>query len=308
MIPTAVDGVVPTRTGDFEVIGDPAGPVVVVLGGISASAHVTSHRQDPRRGWWEDVVGAGRAIDPERYCIVGVDHAVAHGRVTTTRDQAMVVAEVLDQLGVSRARAIVGASYGGMTALAFAELLPSRVAEVVALCAAHRSDPMITALRVVQRRILRLGRDSGRPREALELARCLGVISYRSVEEFAARFGGEVRWLEGAPRFPVEEYLDHQARKFADRFTIDRYLALSESLDLHRCDPARITVPVTLVASRSDGVVPLRQVRDLATRLAGPVRLYLLDAITGHDAFLTEVAAVSAILSATLDRDPSDAH
>lgn len=307
MIPLTESEVIPARAGDFEVIGDARLPVVVVLGGISASAHVAAHAADPRPGWWELMVGAGRALAPDRFCIVGVDHAVAHAGVITTGDQARVVAEVLDQLGVGKAHAIVGASYGGMTALSFAELFPARVGRVVALCAAHRSHPMTTAFRVVQRRILRLGRAGGQDQAALELARCLGVITYRSAAEFGTRFGGEVGWTAGRPRFAVEEYLDHQAEKFASQFSVDRYLALSESLDLHVCDPSLITAPVTLVACRSDTVVPLGQVRELAALLSGPVRLHLLDARTGHDAFLTEVAAVNAILSAALDEESPDA-
>jgi homoserine O-acetyltransferase len=298
---------VPARRGDFEVIGTLARPVVVVLGGISASAHVAAHGQDRRPGWWEDMVGPGKALDPAQFCIVGVDHAVGPSRGVTTRDQARVVHAVLDQLGVAKADAIVGASYGGMTALTFAELFPRRVRRVVALCAAHRPDPMATAIRVIQRRILRLGWDSGRAREALELARCLGMVSYRSAEEFAGRFGGKAAWTTDGPRFPVEGYLDHQASRFAERFTVGRYLALSESLDLHECEPGLITTPVTLVASRSDAVVPLRQVRELAAQLAGPVRLHVLDAITGHDAFLTEVAAVSSILTDALGGEACDA-
>lgn len=304
--PTPVDAV-PERGSHFEVVGDAGRPTVVVMGGISASAHVASHPADQRPGWWEGVAGPGKALDPERYRVVGVDHTVPARGSITTHDQARVVAEVLDQLGVRQAHAIVGASYGGMVGLAFAELFPARVRQVVALCAAHESHPASTALRIIQRRILRLGRDGGRDREALALARCLGLVSYRSPEEFADRFAGPPRWDGGRPRYPVEGYLDHQADRFAERFSVRRYLALSESLDLHRVEPARITVPVVLVANRTDRIVPLAQVRDLARRLAGPARFHLLDAPTGHDAFLTEVEAVSRILVRTLQPEPRHA-
>lgn len=303
--PTPVE-VVPERGGHFEVVGSPGRPTVVVLGGISASAHLAAHPADPRPGWWEPVAGPGKALDPARFRLVGVDHTVPPRGPITTHDQARVVAEVLDRLGVRQAHAIVGASYGGMIALAFGELFPARVRQVVALCAAHESHPASTALRIIQRRILQLGRDGGRDREALALARCLGLISYRSAEEFAGRFAGPAEWLGDGHRFPVEAYLDHQAERFADRFSVRRYLALSESLDLHKVDPAKIRVPITLVANRSDRVVPLAQVRDLARRLAGPVRFHLLNAPTGHDAFLTEVEAVSRILVRTLQ--PESRH
>lgn len=284
----------------FEVTGPVSAPAVVVLGGISASAHVAAHPGDPAPGWWEAVGGPGGALDPRRFRVIGVDHAVPESGVITTHDQARVVAGVLDQLGVRQVTAMVGASYGGMTALAFGEQFPRRVERLVVCCAAHEPDPWATAMRVIQRRILQLGVEASRHREALELARALGMVTYRTGHEFARRFGGSPAWGGGAPRFPVEEYLDHQARRFADRFPLARYLALSESLDLHRVTPARIRVPVTLVASRSDLVVPLRQMRELAARLPGPVQLHLLYTDTGHDAFLTEAATVSAILSSIL--------
>lgn len=291
------------RRPEFEVSGPEDAPAVVVLGGISASAHVASHPGDPTPGWWEAVAGPGRALDTRRFRVIGVDHAVFPTGPVTTADQARVVAGTLDRLGVGRAAAVIGASYGGMTALAFGELFPARTARLVVLCAAHEADPAATALRVVQRRILRLGQATGRRREAVELARVLGVVSYRSPGELAGRFAGRARRAANGVRFPVEDYLDHQARRFAVRFPLERYLALSESLDLHRVMPERITVPVTLVGCRSDGLVPPRQLRACAARLAGPVRVHLLDAPTGHDAFLTETTTVSAILSAVLSQE-----
>ena len=194
-----------------------------------------------------------------------------------------------------------------MVALAFGELYPARAAKLVVLCAAHESDPHTTALRVIQRRILRLGLATGEERQGLELARSLGVVTYRGREEFAARFGGPATWQDSRPRFPVESYLEHHGARFASQFTVNRYLELSESLDLHRCDPSRIRTPTTLVGFHSDTVVPTRQLRELAARLAGPVQLHLLDSPTGHDAFLTEHEAVSRILTDTLALEHANA-
>lgn len=307
MIPAGISVAAPRPRRDFEVVGDTRLPVVVALGGISANSHVVAHPGDPTPGWWQQVAAEGAALDPRRCCLVGVEYAQAPGGVVTTQDQARVVAQVLDQLGVTRAHAVIGASYGGMVALAFGEIYPTRAARLVVLCAAHASDPRTTALRVIQRRILRLGLEVGREREAVALARSLGVVTYRGAEEFAARFTGPAAWIGGHPQFPVESYLDHQGARFARRFSADRYLELSESLDLHRCDPGAIRVPTTLVGCRSDTVVPVRQLRELAARLAGPVQLHLLDSPTGHDAFLTEHAAVSRILADTLALEHDDA-
>lgn len=281
-------------------------PAVVVLGGISANHHLHPHAADRRAGWWPGVVGVGAALDPARFRLIGVDHAVVDGAPTDTRDQAEVIRLVLDHLDVDRVTAFVGASYGGMTALAFGELYPGRVERLLVCCAAHESHPMATALRLVQRRIVELGTRTGAVSEALATARALGMATYRTGAEFTARFGGVPDWSSGRPIFPVARYLDYHGSRFAAGFDADRYLALSESLDLHRVAPERIRLPVTLIASRHDTVVPLAQLRELAARLPRAARLHLLDSLTGHDAFLTEAESVGRILCATLVSEPDD--
>ena len=110
----------------FELIGPSGAPLVVVLGGISASRHVVATEHDPSPGWWETVVGPGRAIDTTRLRVLGVDYLDGGRgsdgrpkRIVSTHDQADAIAAVLDRLSVERAHALIGASYGGMVALAF---------------------------------------------------------------------------------------------------------------------------------------------------------------------------------------------
>ncbi len=95
---------------------------------------------------------------------------------------------LLDHLGMQKLGAIVGASYGGMVALAFGERYPDRVERLVVISAADVAHPMATAWRSVQRSIVRLGISANQPAAGLELARALAMSTYRSPEEFAARF------------------------------------------------------------------------------------------------------------------------
>ncbi|HEX7595447.1 MAG TPA: hypothetical protein VF387_03775, partial [Gemmatimonadaceae bacterium] len=83
----------------FEIVGPREAPVIAVLGGISASKHVTSSAADPSPGWWEDVVGPGRAIDTLRFRVLGIDY-VTSGKSSapvTTADQAEALAIALDR-------------------------------------------------------------------------------------------------------------------------------------------------------------------------------------------------------------------
>jgi homoserine O-acetyltransferase/O-succinyltransferase len=292
----------------YEVTGPPTAAVVVTLGGISASRHVTSTIRDTSAGWWQDIVGSGRAIDTTEYRVVSFDYvdggSTKDGHpaaLVSTHDQADALARVLDTLSVHRVHAIVGASYGGMVALAFAERYPERVGRLVVMSAPHETHPMSTALRVVQRRIVALGLETGRAHDALVLARALAMTTYRSADEFAQRFATEPEVTSQAgASFPVESYLLHHGEKFARCWSPSRFLALSLSADLHRVVPERIRTPAVLVSVDGDTIVPGEQMAQLAIRLAGPSRLIRLRATTGHDAFLAEPDLIGPILHNSL--------
>jgi homoserine O-acetyltransferase len=279
-----------------EIAGPADAPVIIALGGISANRHVAS--------WWNGVAGPGCALDTSRYRVAGIDFLDAG----TTSDQADAVAAVLDELEVGRVHAFIGASYGGMVALAFAQRYPERLERLIVFGAAHRPHPMTTALRVIQRRIVELGLETGREYDTLVLARALATTTYRSPTEFAERFAchSESERLpersEGSVVvFPVERYLLHQGEKFAQRFAPARFLALSLSADLHRVDPSRIRTPTTLVAAEGDTNVPRSDIEELARLLGGPARVVDLPSTKGHDAFLTEPSSVSRILTEALE-------
>jgi homoserine O-acetyltransferase len=302
------------RVPSFQVVGPPSAPLVAVLGGITASSRVCATRFDATPGWWDVLAGPGKAIDTDRYRVVGIDYldggAGDAGRprqTVTTGDQADALASVLDHIGVPAVHAVVGASYGGMVALAFAERHPRRAGRLVVIAAAHRTHPMATARRSVQRRIVELGLDTGREREALALARALAMTTYRSAAEFAGRFGhapipveAASRFpIEPAPRFPVEHYLDHHGNRFASTWTAARFLALSLSADLHTAVPEAIDVPSTLIAIEDDEIVPVAEMRVLAERLRVP-RLHVVPAGGGHDAFLTRPDVIAPVLRTAL--------
>ena len=271
----------------YHLEGPPGAPVIAVLGGISANRHVT--------GWWRGTAGPGAALDVQRFQLLGIEYADggcdSRGfpeRPVSTHDQAAVLAAALDDAGVDRLHALVGASYGGMVALAFAERFHDRVERLVVIGAAHRAHPMTSALRLVQRRVVELGLANGDAREALAIARALAVTTYRSADEFATRFHSLAA---------LDDYLRGHGERFAARFLPARYLALSLSADTHAVDPARISTRTTLVSIQDDAVVPRHQVEELAALLPAPARLAHLPSPKGHDGFLTQHAELAPILS-----------
>ena len=85
-------------TARLEIVGPPDAPVVVVLGGISASRHVTSSSANPCPGWWEQFCGPGRAINTDRFRVLSIDYWTEgkDGRSLTTCDQALALVSALD--------------------------------------------------------------------------------------------------------------------------------------------------------------------------------------------------------------------
>lgn len=291
----------------YEIVGPRGAPVVVALGGISAGAHATSAGGDGTPGWWEEVVGPGRAVDTGRFRVLSFDWLDEPGdgvhEAPTTADQADALARVLDAEGVERARLVIGASYGGMVALTFGARHGARAEGLVAISAAHESHPFTTGLRAIQRRIVRLGLECGRERDGLALARALGMTTYRSALEFADRFSPNTP--EAGPdgiTFAAERYLLHQGGKISSHFDARRFLALSLSTDLHRVDPREIRVPTLLVAADGDTLVPREQIEELVRRIGAPCLFAHIQTRVGHDAFLAEPEKISRILAHALAR------
>jgi homoserine O-acetyltransferase len=285
-------------------------PVVVALGGISAGRGVW----DAGDRWWSGVVGPGRALDSDRFRILGIDYLGGSADTSGPRpgaapfppvssfDQAALLDLLRRHLGIERYAAIVGASYGGMVALAFAARYPAALERIVVISASHRAHPLSTAWRSVQRAIVRQSLEQHDGPAGLKLARALAMATYRSPREFEERFAAppEFDGELGRYVFPVERYLFARGDAYAQRYVPESFLRLSESIDLHDVDPAGIHTPATLVAVREDQLVPLVDMRTLARQLGGPNALIEISSLYGHDAFLKENDMLKPVLDAAL--------
>ena len=325
----SLGGRLPTVELAWRMIGPAGAPVVAVLGGISADRRVCASSGD-EKAWWPGLVGRGLGVDTDRFRVLSFDYLGGSGGSTgpeartdggavssvssfpsvTTSDQTALLALLLDHLGIAHLHAFVGASYGGMVALAFAAEHGSRLGRLLVVSAAEEAHPLATAWRSIQRRIVRLGLQNGRGTEGLSLARGLAMTTYRSPAEFAQRFASTPAVTEQGFRFPVEEYLDARGADFAARVLPESFLCLSESIDLQHIDPRDVHVPTTLIAVRQDQLVPVEQMRLLAARMgrgedSGPARLIEIDSIFGHDAFLKEGETLIPLFKQALEGQQS---
>lgn len=287
----------------YERVGPADAPVVLVAGGISAHRHLAASAEFAEKGWLDGLVGVTRALDPQRRCLLGFDFVGADGELDVpidTADQADAIAALLDALGIKRLHGYVGYSYGALVGMQLAIRHPQRLNTLIAVSGAHRPHPYASAWRALQRRAVALGQLQCAESHGLALARQFAMLSYRTPEEFGERFDAAPEVVNGRVRVAAEDYLDAAGAQYVARTRVNAYLRLSESIDLHRIDPAAIAVPTLVVAVEGDRLVPLSDLVSLVEGLGPRGSLRVLRSSYGHDAFLKETDRIDAILANAL--------
>lgn len=313
---------------------------VLVLHALTGDSHVTGEAGlgHPTPGWWSGLIGPGRAVDTDRWFVVapnvlggcqgttGPSTPARDGRPwgsrfprTTVRDQVAVEAAVADALGIDRWAAVLGGSMGGMRALEWAVMYPSRVERLLLLCspAAASADqiawaaPQIAAIREDPGwhggDYHRLPRGEG-PHRGLGVARRIAHNTYRTAQEYDTRFArrfqpGEDPQDEG--RFAIESYLDHHAEKLVHRFDAASYVELTRAMNTHDVARGRgpladvlagVTARTVVAGSVSDRLYPLHQQEELAALIPGAGPVWRIESPFGHDAFLIEARRLEEIV------------
>lgn len=297
-------------TGDSHVSG-PAGP-----------GHLTA-------GWWNALVGPGKAIDTDRLYVVAANilggcqgstgpasldpdefHWGGSFPELTVRDQVQAEVALANELGIPSWRCVVGGSAGGMRALEWAIEFPERVERLFLLATNAAASAEQIALSATQIDTIRAdaafaGGDyydgPAGPLAGLDLARRLAHISYRSEAELSGRFGREV---QGDGRYAVESYLHHHGAKLVNRFDANSYIVLSAAMNSHDVGRGRGGVKAALAHIRAETVVagidsdrlyPLHQQQELADGIPNAGRLDVVTSDHGHDGFLLETDQVGAL-------------
>jgi len=235
---------------------------ILVCPAFSAHSHANSHPKDPSPGWWEGMIGPGRAFDTDRYFVIcpsllggsygttgplsiNPETGKAYAGdfpVVTVRDIVELHVRLLDHLGIERVVAVAGGSLGGMEAMEFGIAHPGRAQHVITISATDATRPHTAAIRHLGRRAIMLdpayegGHYEGDgPVDGLRVARELGTLFYRAREEFNDRFP----WTPINPpsrkglTFDVQSYLDYQGQKIIGKFDANSYLTMSLAMDLH---------------------------------------------------------------------------
>ena len=321
-------------------LNEDASNAVLVVHALTGSTHVARGHSE-EEGWWEALVGPGKTVDTDRFFVVAINMlGGCYGSTgpssndpqglpwgsrfpfVTIRDSVRAEARLADQLGIRTWHTVLGGSLGGARALEWAATEPGRVARCAVIACTAASSAEQIAFGQAQLEAIRLdpnfnGGDyyNGTPPTAgLGLARRIAHITYRSEPELEERFGHSAQPQEDPlgsslpaqrGRYAVESYLDHQARKLADRFDANSYLVLTEALMSHNVARGRGTLRQALAGAAaeffiaavdSDRLYFPEQSEALAAALPRSAWMHVINTPIGHDGFLTEAEQIGAPL------------
>ena len=289
-------------------------PVVVIIGGITASPYPFGDAATAAEAWWP-ALNAPELIDPSKHTVLapcwpgngstwrGFDDAPL--APLSALGLADLIEAWLDGIGCRVPITFIGASLGGLVGVALAVRHPDRVARLITISAGLRPDGWGTATRHLQRELVRDGQRSGDVATGMVRARQLGMLTYRGRDELDTRFGVLGPGLEQPP---VAAYLQHHGERFAARFPVRTFLLLSEAIDRARfgtdaasvrAELARVTADVLIVGVPGDLLFPFPLQHELYRELqaaGASASLWKLDSEFGHDAFLADQDRLAALL------------
>jgi homoserine O-acetyltransferase len=238
---------------------------VMVCHALSGSSHAAGvYAGEEKPGWWDNMIGPGKAIDTDRYfviCpnIIGSCYGSTGpgspepgtGRPYGLRFPLFTIADVVraerqlvELLGVPSLLGVVGGSIGGMQALEWAAAYPEMVRSVIPIASTCKRSALSIGLCEAQRQAIMADPDWNGgdyydrepPRKGLALARIIGHITYLSEASMQRKFGRRLQdnaafKFDFTTDFQVESYLHHQGRKFVDRFDANSYLYITKAAD-----------------------------------------------------------------------------
>jgi homoserine O-acetyltransferase len=237
---------------------------VLILHALTGDAHAAGwHEGDKNPGWWDNMIGPGKAFDTDRYFVIcsnvlggcqgstgpaSIDPATGKAYaldfpVITVRDMVDAQRHLVDHLGIDKLLAVAGGSMGGMQALQWVASYPERVRSAIPIATTATHSPQQIAFNEVGRQSIMSDPNwndgnyygGAPPAKGMSVARMVGHITYMSDTSMAEKFGRRFKNTRSSfkfdPEFEVEGYLQYRGENFINRFDPNSYLYITKAID-----------------------------------------------------------------------------
>jgi len=238
---------------------------ILVTHALSGDAHAAGfHESDEKPGWWNDMIGPGKAFDTNEYFVIcsnvigGCKGSTGPGSINpqtgwpyclafpivTISDMVKAQRQLIEHLGIERLLCVAGGSMGGMQALQWSVSYPEMVKLVIPIATTSRLSPQAIAFDEVGRQAIMsdpewMGGDyyeKGDPGRGLAIARMIGHITYLSDKSMHQKFSRKLQnkaeyGYDFVTDFAVESYLHYKGDSFVKRFDANSYLYITKAMD-----------------------------------------------------------------------------
>lgn len=280
---------------------------ILVMHAFSGNAHAAGfHLGDKEPGWWDFMIGQGRALDTEKYFIICVNVIGAcrgstgpssinpkvgkpYGidfPIVTIEDMVRTQKELIDHLGIQRLHGVIGGSMGGMTALQWVALYPESVECVIPIATTLKHSPQQIAFNEVGRQAIMADPawnggnyyEGPFPDKGLAVARMLGHITFMSNDSMEKKFSRRLKDdnsdFKFSADFEVEGYLQYRGSSFVKRFDANSYLYITKAMDYFDLSGGKLFkngdlshVRFLVLAFKSDWLYPSVQSQEMVKQL-----------------------------------------
>jgi homoserine O-acetyltransferase len=326
--------------------------VILITHALSGSHHAAGKysEDDKKPGWWDDLIGDGKAVDTTKFFVICTNvigscfgstsplHLISPGStqryglkfpVVTIKDMIKAQKILLDSLGITKLRAIIGGSMGGMQALRFAVEYPGFAKDIIPLATTHQTRAGVIAVNTIMKDAILADPEfkngnydqveiTKNGLKGLEVARMMGFLGYLNPKTFDKKFGREYVKTDGMfelfGRFQVESYLEYNGANFPKWFDPLSYIYILKAISLFDLSRgymnlgealSNIKDNLHLISFKGDTLFfaeEMYEIKKEMDELGKFCNYFEIDSDYGHDSFLVEVDKFDDIIIDILDK------
>ncbi|MEJ2354900.1 MAG: homoserine O-acetyltransferase [candidate division WOR-3 bacterium] len=291
----------------YETYGKPnkeRSNAVLITHAFSGDAHAAGyHKGEEKPGWWDSMIGPGKAFDTDKYYIICSNVLGGCGGTTgpssenpktgkpygldfplvSINDMVNLQIKLLDHLEIKKLLTVAGGSMGGMQALSWLAKHPEKIKSAIIIASAIKHSPQQIAfdevgrLSIISDPAWNDGNYYGKeiPARGLALARMVGHITYMSDKSMMEKFGRRIRNVKERHKFntgfEIENYLHYRGSSFVERFDANSYLYITKAIDCYDASEGKnlsellhgIKAKVMVIAFKSDWLYPKYQSKEI---------------------------------------------